>query len=418
MSKFTEILKNKNFLFIWIGQIISQWGDRLGQVAVIAFVYERNPGSAMEMAKILSFTILPVFLIGPVAGVYVDRWDRRHTMFISDVMNALLVLTIPLYLMQFDSNIPFYIVIFLVFSIGRFFVPAKLAIIPDLVKEKDLLLANSLVNITGMIAAILGFGLGGILVEWWKAKSGFYLDAESFLVSAVFIFLIKPKKSVSFNPKDIAVESKRFVKDIGKSVIQELKDGISYIFKFKDMRFTTGILFLLWSALGSVYVVFIVFIQQTLQSATKDLGLLIMFLGAGLFLGTLIYGRLGQKIPYEKAILVCLSLSGLVLILFVLLISSFPSFYLACALVILLGMVISPITNVANTLVHEASTKEMRGKVFSSLEVVIHFAFLLFMFISSFLSERIGAVPVMVGVGIILTMFGFVSIIRMISLNK
>ncbi len=73
MSKFRKVLKNRNFFLLWLGQIISQLGDRLGQMALIAFVYLRAPGSAIQIAKILSFTIIPVFLIGPLAGVYVDR---------------------------------------------------------------------------------------------------------------------------------------------------------------------------------------------------------------------------------------------------------------------------------------------------------------------------------------------------------
>ena len=80
MSKFTEVLKNRSFSFLWVGQIISQLGDRLDQMALIGFIYLRAPGSSIEIAKILSFTIIPVFLIGPLAGVYVDRWDRRRTM--------------------------------------------------------------------------------------------------------------------------------------------------------------------------------------------------------------------------------------------------------------------------------------------------------------------------------------------------
>ena len=412
MAKFNEVLRNRNFFFLWLGQIISQWGDRLGQIAVVAFVYERNPGSAFEMAKILSFTILPVLFIGPIAGVYVDRWDRRLTLFISDLLRAALVLIIPLYLMNYRSDIPLYIVIFLVFCIGRFFVPAKLAIIPDLVKGKDLLLANSLVNTTGMIAAVLGFGLGGILVERWKAQSGFYLDALSFLVSAILIFLIRPKRILAFKPSEIAIEGRRFVREISKSVIGELKEGFLYIFKLREMRLTTGILFLLWSALGSVYVVFIIFIQSVLKSGTRDLGLVLVFLGLGLFWGTLIYGRLGQRISYHKAMFAFLSLSGLVLVLFAYLVTWFPNFILVSVLSLLLGMVISPIMNIANTLVHTASTDKKRGKVFSSLEIVIHFAFLIFMFISSFIAERIDPMRVMIFVGWVLIICGVLNFMR------
>jgi len=207
MSKFRKVLKNRNFFFLWLGQIISQLGDRLGQMALIAFVYLRSPGSTMGMAKILSFTIIPVFLIGPVAGVYVDRWDRRRTLYICDLLRAFLVLLIPAFLFYSRSIIPIYVIIFIVFSIGRFFVPAKLAIVPDLVDKNDLLIANSLVNITGMIAAVLGFGVSGVLVEWLGAKSGFYLNSLSFLVSGILIFSIAKKfSSQSLDLRELSCE--------------------------------------------------------------------------------------------------------------------------------------------------------------------------------------------------------------------
>ena len=299
MSKIREVLKNRNFFLLWLGQIISQLGDRLDQMALIAFVYGRAPGSTMQIAKILSFTIIPVFLIGPIAGVYVDRWDRRRTMCVCDIMRALLVFTIPFFLFYAKNITPIYIVVFVVFSIGRFFVPAKLAIIPDLVEKKDLLLANSLVNTTGMIAAVLGFGASGIVVEWLGAKSGFYLDSLSFLISGTMIFFIakKVKEAVSFKKV-----SKNIVEVINKSVFQEIKEGIMYFIRKKDIRFTAGIMFVLWSALGAVYVVLIVFVQKTLHSATKDLGLLIMFLGIVLFIGSIVYGKFGQRISHYKAI--------------------------------------------------------------------------------------------------------------------
>ena len=165
MVRFREVLKNRNFFLLWLGQIISQFGDRLGQMALIALVYLRTPGSPLGIAKIFSFTIIPVFLIGPIAGVYVDRWDRRRTMYVCDFLRALLLLSIPLFLFYTKNLFFIYFIIFIAFSLGRFFVPAKLSIVPELVVKKDLLIANSLVNTTGMIAAILGFGVSGVLVE-------------------------------------------------------------------------------------------------------------------------------------------------------------------------------------------------------------------------------------------------------------
>ncbi|MFA5156826.1 MAG: MFS transporter [Candidatus Omnitrophota bacterium] len=418
MSKFTEVLKRRDFFFLWLGQIISQLGDRLNQMALIAFIYLRAPGSSIEIAKMLSFTIIPVFLIGPLAGVYVDRWDRRRTMFICDFLRAGLVLTIPAFLFYAKSLIPIYIVIFIVFCISRFFVPAKLAIIPDLVEPKDLLIANSLVNITGMIAAILGFGVSGIVVDWLGARSGFFLDAFSFLVSGSLIFFISRRAFVAVGSKAKHIDrqgikkvSREIVAVINKSVFQEIKEGVLYFLKNKDIRFTAGIIFILWSALGAVYAVSIAFVQRTLQSVTKDLGLLAMLLGLGLFLGSLVYGRFGQRLSHYKTIFMSLVLSGIMLVAFAFGISHFPNFFVAAGLSLLLGMAIAPIMIASNTIIHNASSNDMMGKIFSSLEIVMHLGFIIFMFISSFLAERFSHSIILISVGCVVIISGIVNLI-------
>jgi len=390
-----------------MGQIISQLGDRLGQMALIAFVYLRAPGSTLQIAKILSFTIIPVFIVGPLAGVYVDRWDRRRTMFACDFLRSLLVLAIPLFLFYTKSLAPVYLIIFIAFSIGRFFVPAKLSIIPDLVDKKDLLIANSLVNTTGMIAATLGFGISGVLVEWLGAKSGFYLNSLTFLISGTFIFLISKKFVVAMDFKKIGQE---IMEVIRKSVFQEIKDGVFYFIRKKDIRFTAGIIFALWSALGAVYVVIIVFVQNTLHSTTKDLGLLVMFLGIGLFLGSLVYGRFGQRIAHYKVIFASLVLSGIMLDIFALGIYNYPNFAMAALLALCLGLTIAPIMIASNTIIHSVSDNDMLGKIFSSFEIVMHLGFLAFMFISSMLAERFPHLLILVIVGGLLSLLGLVNL--------
>jgi len=408
MARFREVLRNRNFFLLWLGQIISQLGDRLGQMALIALVYLRAPGSTLQIAKVLSFTIIPVFIVGPLAGVYVDRWDRRRTMFACDFLRSLLVLAIPLFLFYAKSLAPVYLIIFIAFSIGRFFVPAKLSIVPDLVDKKDLLIANSLVNTTGMIAAVLGFGISGVLVEWLGAKSGFYLNALTFLISGTLIFLISKKFAVAMDFKKVGQE---IIEVIGKSVFQEIKEGVFYFIRKKDIRFTAGIIFALWSALGAVYVVVIVFVQNTLHSATKDLGLLVMFLGIGLFLGSLVYGRFGQRISHHKVIFVSLVSSGIMLDIFALGIYNYPNFAMAALLALCLGLIIAPIMIASNTIIHNVSDNGMLGKIFSSFEIVMHLGFLLFMFLGSILAERFSHLLILVVVGVLLSLLGLVNLI-------
>lgn len=399
---FRKLFKNRDFFLLWLGQIISQLGDRLSQMALIGLVYARD-GTSIQFAKILSFTIIPVFLIGPLAGALVDKWDRRKTMYVCDFIRAGLVVLIPLFLFYKQTFIWIYLIIFAAFSIGRFFVPAKLAIIPEIVGAKNLLLANSLINTTGMIAAVLGFGISGLIVERWGARTGFYLDAASFLVSGSCIFFISKKIKARL---DLAAVSKEIVKVIKQSVFAEMKDGILYFIKTRAIRLTAGIIFLLWSALGAVYVVIIVFVQRTLHSATKDLGFLIMFLGIGLFLGSLAYGRFGEKISRYKIIFICLIASGIMVTGFTIGVQRYPCFAFAALLALLLGLCISPIMIASNTIIHDSSAHHMLGKIFSSLEIVMHLAFLIFMFVSSILADRIPPGNILISVGIIVSITG------------
>jgi MFS family permease len=390
MAKFREVLKNRNFFLLWLGQIISQFGERLAQMALIGLVSLLYPGSTIQLAKFIFFTIFPVFLIGPVAGVYVDRWDRRRTLFVCDFLRCLLVFLLPLSMFLKAPFSLIYILIFIIFSVGRFFIPAKLSIIPDLVRKEDLLIANSLVHTTGMVAAILGFGIGGMIVEWLGVKGGLCLNAVGFFISGMLIFSIGQRKVVHLKIKQL---SREIVEVIRKSVIQEIKEGIIYFIKQRNVRFTGAIMFFLGGAIGAMNVVMIVFVQETLQSTTKVLGLLITFLGLGLLLGSLVYGRFGHRISHFKAISSSLVISGLILVIFVLSLTYYPYFLLAAGLAFTLGLGVSPIIISCITLVHRSSQNQMMGRIFSSLDILMYFAFVLFMFLSSLLAEWVGVAP-------------------------
>lgn len=390
------------------GQIISQVGDRLGLMALFGLVYWRTGGSTLENAKLIFFTIIPVFLIGPVAGVYVDRWDRRRTMYSCDILRAALILSIPLILPFVKNLLPVYLLIFLVFSLSRFFVPAKLSIIPEIVPPADLLLANSLVNITGMIATVFGFGISGLIVEWLGPESGFYLDALSFLLSAFLIFLIAKKHTASMNLRRVGKEIAEVIK---KSVVQEIKEGAAYFVNNKDIRAISGVIFILSAATGAVYVAMIVFIQKALHSATKDLGLLAMFLGAGLFFGSLIYGRFGSKLSRYKMIFASLLLSGIILLIFVATLYRYPHFWLAAGISLGMGFIVSPILIASNHIIQEVSANNMLGKVFSSLEMVIHLGFLVFMFASGMLAEKFAEVWILTAVAGAVIITGIINLI-------
>jgi MFS family permease len=263
-----------------------------------------------------------------------------------------------------------------------------------------------------MVAAMFGLGLGGILVGIVGAEGGFMIDGASFLISGIMIFLMSAKLIRDLKKERLIDVGKNIAEVIRKSVFTEMREAIVFLANQKQLRSCFAILFLIWSALGSVYVVSIVFIQKAFASVTKEIGLLVVALGAGLFLGTLAYGRLGQKFSGFKTVFVCVLLTGVVLASFVLAILKIPTLLVALMLAFLLGFVISPIMVISNTLVQELTDNSMRGKVFSSLEIVVHLAFLLAMMISASLADRIGSVKILLAVSFLLVATGFVGIFR------
>jgi len=411
MLKFFFDFKNRFFMRLWWSQLISQFGDRINQMALVGLIAERAPGSAFDLAKLLSFTIIPVFIVGPVAGAFIDRWDRRKTLFVCDILRGLLVLTIPFIFIYQKSMVPIYIVVFLIFCCSRFYILAKMSIIPDLVPAENLLMANSLITTTGMIAFVLGVALGGVLVEQLGSRGGFIADGVTFFISGLLIISIAKDFCLRLNSAHFIKKGREII-NLEKSVIAEMKEGLSYLFRQQDIRFVMGMFFTLLAAAGAIYVVIIVFIQQTFASITRDLSILAVSLGVGLFLGALAYGKWGRKFAWYRTIFVCLVGGGLMMTTFAVIVYYHTNIFIASALSMGLGLIIGPIFIASNTIVHLVSDADMRGKVFSALEIVMHFAFLVAMLVSALLAEHIDRIWILVGVGAIFSTIGILGLCK------
>jgi len=398
--KYFKILAKKNFFCLWFGQIISQFGDRLTQIALIGFVSQVSMSSS-HLALVMSIAIIPVFIISPISGVYIDRWSKRKTMYVSDLLRGLFILLIAVFFLKLKFFTVIYVLIFLSFSAGRFFVPAKMAFIPEISRKEDLFLANSLISITATIAAVIGFGLGGIIVEKWGVASAFGLDAATFFISALAVFLITTKGKGSFKVGDIVHLGKDVVSEVKQSFIWEFREGIKYIFNSDETKYAFKMFLFLFSYVGGLYVVFIRFIQEVLSSVTSDIGFIMVALGAGIFLGSLVYGRIAHKFSVKKVINLSLLLASLYLIFFVVSLRACPQRLYAIALAFVLGMITSPVFVGINTLIHKESDQKVLGRIFSGLEFTSHLGFLISMFICSALADFFNPFTIIVSLGII-----------------
>lgn len=412
MTRFRDVLKDRNFFCLWLAQIISNFGDRLTQMALVALVYQRTPGSTVALAKLISFTIIPVFLIGPIAGAWVDRLNKRNVMIISDLLRGALVLFIPFFIMA-KQMAPIYLAIFLAFSVSRFFIPSKMAIIPELVTKDKLLVANTLADTTHMVGNVVGFVVAGILVNirFIGAIGGFYIDAASFFISALLITMMAQKEFISHVAEDLKVTKKALESSIRQSIFEEIKEGIRYLRQYNEMHFIVYVFFLLMAGLGAISCVVIVFIQESFGTATLDLGLIGFFMVSGLLLGALVYGKVGQKFEKKRAILYSFIATGIALILFTFFVRRYPNAIVSGLLSGLIGLGVSPIMTSVNTLTHETMPEEARGRTFSSLEAVTHLAFLVSMFAAAYAAKYIDRFWILILVGVVFLICGFSGLV-------
>ena len=179
------VLRQRNFALLWFGQLISMAGDWFLFIALPFYVYNLT-GSTLATGAMFIAQLLPSLLLGSVAGVFVDRWDRRRVMIVSDVLRGL-VLLLLLAVHSTDLLWLIYLVAFAQSAVGQFFMPAKNAIIPRLVGGEDLIRANSLNATSDSLTRLIGPSLGGVMFAALGLSSVVIVDALSFFVSAIMI---------------------------------------------------------------------------------------------------------------------------------------------------------------------------------------------------------------------------------------
>ena len=187
---YIHLLKtNRPFRHLWYGQVVSELGDWLNSIAIYTLVLQLS-GTGTAMASAMMAKLLPIFFVSPLAGVLIDRMDRKVIMITSDVLRFVVVLG---FLLVNDAGDLWllYTLAVVEIALAGFFEPARSAIIPALTPREDLVTANALSGSTWSVMLAFGAALGGVLVSWFGIKTAFIVDAFTFLLSAWFIARIQ-----------------------------------------------------------------------------------------------------------------------------------------------------------------------------------------------------------------------------------
>ncbi|MBW3588665.1 MAG: MFS transporter [Actinobacteria bacterium] len=217
---FSFLRENRDFRRLWLAHLISLGGDWFNSVALLGLVFALT-GSAFYASVVLAANMLPHFLVSPVAGVVVDRFDRRKLMITSDVLRA--VLALGMLLVRSPSTVWIGIACLAgIATLAAFFTPSSQAAIPNLVSPKELGRANVLMGSAWGAMLAIGAALGGLVATVFGRDTAFIVNSASFLVSALLIVSVRGRfsedrpKTPSFHPiRDIA-EGLRYAKSHGE----------------------------------------------------------------------------------------------------------------------------------------------------------------------------------------------------------
>lgn len=420
---FTSVLKNRGFLNLWINQILVQLSYNSLNFALIIWVFKLTDSNTAVSALLFSI-YLPAVILGLFTGVLVDLTDRKKIIMMIDLFLALLFFS----LIFFKESYPAILVIaFLINALGQFYAPAEASAIPLVSKRNELITANSVFSATLYTCFLLGFGLAGPLINHLGIDFVFGLGGGllflAFLLSLAFPS-IKAIPDEQGRKLIQAILRKNYlkIKEIG---IFEILETIKLIRGKLSVLSSIMILAGVQVVIGILAVLTPGFLEKTLQIKATDASyVLVIPLGAGIILGGLVLGRIGQRFIKRKLVAKAIFFAGVLFFLVGIapVISPairhlphpkpLPFFYqppLSTILALgsfLMGIAMVSILVPSQTVLQQNSPDKDRGKVFSVLGVAMSGLSLVPVLVAGILADIFGTMPIFIGLGAIIMIMG------------
>ncbi|NPA91404.1 MAG: MFS transporter [Chloroflexi bacterium] len=373
-SGYRDVLRRAPFRRLWLGQVISRFGDGFYWLAIMLGVSQLTGGSIRAIGLVSILFLLPQIPIGLLGGPMVDRLNRRQVMLVSDVVRVFTTLACVLAYLQ-GSVLLLYAMALIQSVISGLFVPAKNAIIPQLVEERDLLVANTLDMTTQVAAMIFGPALAGITIERWGIPAGFVVDALTFLLSALFIWRMGAVPTLGDGRVSFA------------AAWQDLVEGVRFAVFTPKIRHVTLVVSVLFLGLGAVNVIWLPYLQRIFHVGPQKVGLVDAFQGLGMLLGTAAMGHAWVRTRSPEMLLV----GGLFIVsnMFIAL-GLAPAYEFILVATFILGIPVPAAQASFSTIVQRATPPELMGRVGGSVGTVTGGAMLLSMALAATWADQIG----------------------------
>ena len=422
---------NGSFTSLWAGQLISLFGDRIHQLALAAAVLVTT-GSALATALVFVTATIPNLLFSPIAGTLVDRWDHKEVLVVSDLLRAAVVLLIPIAIV---TNILFvYPLVFVLTTISIFFRPARVAILPQIVRPDELLTANSALWVGETLADVIGYPLAGLFVVALgpALPIAFWLDGATYAASAVLLATLVvrtlPREGESVDvgaqaptgaevlaasgvkPHNASAAPDPVVDDVATGFLGELKAGWRFLRGEPVLLANTIQAAIAQLTVGVLLALTPVYAKHVFGEGTLGWEAVYAFIetgvGAGNLLGGFVIGLIGMRFARGQMVIAGYTFFGLMIALLAI------SGNLALAIGFAFGSGIANMVFVipSQTLFQERTPPELMGRVVGFRFALVFGAMTLAMALGGVLAEVVGVVVVLAAFGLVTMVTGLAGL--------
>lgn len=372
-----EVLRLTVMRRVFYAQMVSLLGDFLAIFAVISVVTYRMHGTPAQVTGVQFSYMLPLAVLGPLSGVFVDRWPLKPTLIASDLIRAALVLL----LFVSTSIWQIYFILAALSCVSSFFAPAQSVTIRSHVPPHGLISANSLMQMAMLGARIVGPAAAGALVAAFGPRVCYAVDFGSFIVSAALISsvtIVRPYNAPSATP---GVERGRVA-----AIIHDMGEGMRFIFHHAAISFVVLAMAAGTFVMGCFGPLIAIYVREWLHAQAGVFGAVSAMVGFGMLVGMPLVRRVSGKLSSSALVLAGLAGIGLG----ALLLGALPWIAMSMLACFTLGFAFAAIIVPAQTLMQQETPPKLMGRISSTVMSVVFFAQLIGLALSGFLAQCVG----------------------------
>ncbi len=391
------VLRNRDFLALWLSQLVSKVGDNFAVVAALVVINELAEKTGLAVVVIAAAMTIPQ-LFALASGVFVDRFSRKTVMIVTDLLRAGVIL-LALLVQEPGQLYILYLAAFMVMALGAMFIPARNASIPNMVPEDHLLTANALIQATELVSLIAGASLATLVISLSSTSTAFVVDSITFFVSALLLVAARiPRGQPASASAAARGEFRRFW--------ESFSDGVRYIASNRHLLQLMAITTVATLGLSATVLLAAAYFKQLLGISAEYLGLLQATEGLGMALGALLISAYASWARSRQIVSVTMILLGSGILVFALA----PVYWLVLVGALVVGLCVVSARTTLAAMTQALVPDSQRGRVESAMVTVIGVGTMGALIMAGILGDVVGPESIFVFTGVIVLLAGVASL--------